>query len=192
MKTTKIVLMLATLLASQSATAIEKMYGVISAGYSDLEYRNTAEEAFSYKLILGHQFHRQWYVEAGFIQLADIESESDFSTLGLQANGLYLGVTGKASHAVGELFYRLGVANFDVQAAELSADSECQLGESAGVLNGQAVCQFDEGVAAGIIGLGFDYYVATKTFVRLEAEYMRGKDGFDTGLISLGIRYNFN
>ncbi|HBY38304.1 hypothetical protein [Marisediminitalea sp.] len=192
MKLASIAIIIAGGLMSQSAVAIEKMYGVVSAGYTDLEYSNTVEESFGYKLILGHEFHRQWYVEAGFIQFADIDTESDYSTLGVQANGLYLGVVGKASHAVGELFYRLGAANVDVQAQELSADGQCKFGAAVGAVNGQTLCQFDEGIAAGIIGLGFDYYVATKTFVRLEAEYMRGKDGFDTSMISLGIRYNFN
>ncbi len=192
MKIITIVLVFTGLVFSHAAVAIEKMYGVVSAGYTDLEYSNTEEEAFGYKLILGHEFHRQWYVEAGFIQFADIETESDFSKLELQANGLYLGVVGKASHAVGELFYRIGAVNIDVQALEASTDGQCKFGTAAGSLNGQTLCQYDEGIAVGIVGLGFDYYVATKTFVRLEAEYLRGKDGFDTSLISLGIRYNFN
>lgn len=180
------------LISSQPAQAIERMYGVIGAGYSDLEYRQAQDESFSYKLVLGHQFHRQWYVEAGYYQLADIDAESDGSGFSLQSDALYLGVLGKASHPVGELFYRLGVASVSVQSAELSTGGDCAVGTAVATAGNQTVCGYDESVAAGLIGLGFDYYVATKTFIRLEAEYLRGKDGFDTSFISLGVRYNFN
>ena len=60
MKLASIAIIVAGGLMSQSAVAIEKMYGVVSAGYTDLEYSNTVEESFGYKLILGHEFHRQW------------------------------------------------------------------------------------------------------------------------------------
>lgn len=174
------------------AQAIERMYGVIGVGYSDLEYRTVEDEAFSYKLVLGHQFHRQWYVEGGYYQLADIDAETDGSTFGLKSDALYLGVLGKAAHPVGELFYRLGVASVSVQSAELSGGAGCDVGSAVAAVGNQTLCAYDESIAAGLIGLGFDYYVATKTFIRLEAEYMRGKDGFDTSMISLGVRYNFN
>lgn len=180
------------LLSVQSAQAIERMYGVMGVGYSDAEYRETQEEAFSYKLVLGHQIHRQWYVEGGYYQLADVDAESDGSSLGLRADALYLGVLGKASHPVGELFYRLGVASVSLQSAELSSSAECDVGAAVTSIGSDTVCAYDESVAAGLVGLGFDYYVATKTFIRLEAEYLRGKDGFDVSLISLGVRYNFN
>lgn len=36
---------------------IEKMYGVVSVGYIDLEYSNIVEELFGYKLILGYEFY---------------------------------------------------------------------------------------------------------------------------------------
>lgn len=183
---------LLVLFGAQSAHAIERMYGVIGAGYSDLEYRQAQDEAFSYKLVLGHQFHRQWYVEGGYYQLADVDAQTDGSDFGLQSDALYLGVLGKASHPVGELFYRLGVANVSVQSAEFSGTGNCEVGAAVAAAGSQTICAYDESVAAGIIGLGFDYYVATKTFIRLEAEYLRGKDGFDASFVSLGVRYNFN
>mgnify|MGYP003635142267 CR=1 FL=1 len=57
-------------------------------------------------------------------------------------------------------------------------------------LSGDA-CSFDEGVVAGIAGLGFDYYVGLKSMVRLEYTYLGGEDDLSTHLVSLGFRYNF-
>lgn len=172
------------------AQAIEKMYGVVGVGFTDAEYSETVEETVSYKLVLGHQFHRQWYFEGGYYQIADVESDNNSFTF--QADALYFGALGKASHAVGELFYRIGVASVNVQAIESSGINPCTTGDAIAVIGESNVCAYDESVVAGILGLGFDYYVATKIFVRFEAEYLRGKDGFDVSIFSIGLRYNFN
>ena len=171
--------------------AVEKMYGVISAGYSDAEFHNRQEESFGYRILLGHQFHPQWYVETGYLKLSSVESEMNSKTPNFVADALYLGVLGKASHSMGELFYRLGVARVDVAAEEpLQDNNQCKLGMPSA--DGQGKCIYDEGIFAGIVGLGYDYYIASKVSVRFEADYIRGKYGFDTSVISVGVRYNFN
>jgi len=48
------------------------------------------------------------------------------------------------------------------------------------------------GIAAGLIGLGFDYYVSQNSMVRFEYTYIGGEDSFSTNMLSLGFRYNFN
>lgn len=178
------------LLISQQSFAIEKMYGVAATSYSDLEFSNVTDESAGYKLVLGHQFHKQWYVEAGYYQLADVKAVGSSSAL--KANALYLGVLGKASHPVGELFYRLGAANLDLQQGQLTDAESCTSGSQIDSQGGVLLCGSDETIAAGILGIGFDYYVATKTFVRFEAEYIVGQDSFKSTVLTLGLRYNFN
>lgn len=178
------------LLVSHQSLAIEKMYGVAAASYSDLEYGTTADEGAGYKLALGHQFHRQWYVEAGYYQLADISAKGNSPSI--KADTLYLGVLGKASHPVGELYYRVGAATINLQEGLLTDAETCSSGTQIDVQDGMLLCGTDDTIAAGILGLGFDYYIATKTFLRLEAEYIVGQDSFETTVLSLGIRYNFN
>ena len=53
MKKASIAIIIAGGLMSQSAVAIEKMYGVVSAGYTDLEYSNTVEESCVFILSSG-------------------------------------------------------------------------------------------------------------------------------------------
>ena len=60
---------LAVVCASSYAT--EKMYGVVTAGYADADYSEIGVENVSYKLALGHELSRQWYIEAGYQQLFD-------------------------------------------------------------------------------------------------------------------------
>lgn len=189
----RIYLLLVSLLFSGASVAIEKMYGVVSTGYSDVEFNERAEESFGYKILLGHQFHPKWYVETGYLKIADVGNEQSEDNDFLKADGLYLGVLGKASSPVGELFYRVGAARIDVVALEpTNAEGGCSLGSLSPMMNGEVLCRYDEGVLAGILGLGFDLAVAEKLFVRLDADYIRGRHGLDTGMISLGLRYNFN
>ncbi|OFI34278.1 hypothetical protein BFC17_21025 [Alteromonas lipolytica] len=180
-------------MVSTFSYGIERMYGVVSTGYSDVEFNQREEESFGYKILLGHQFHRQWYVETGYYKIADVGNEQSMENDFFKADGLYLGALGKASSPMGELFYRLGVARIDVVGYEpLTAEGGCNLGNSTVTQSGDTYCRYDKGVFAGILGLGFDLAVAEKLFVRLDADYIRGGNGLDTGMISLGLRYNFN
>ena len=106
----------------------------------------------------------------------DSERDTEFS-----GDALYLAVLGKANSEYGELYYKLGVANADIASTRYCGNS---------ALSGDA-CSFDEGVVAGIAGLGFDYYVGLKSMVRLEYIYLGGEDDLSTHLVSLGFRYNF-
>lgn len=184
-----VILLLCGLLPTQGL-AIERMYGALSAGYTDFsfsQYQDVSDA--NYRLVLGHQFHRQWYVEGGYFQLLD---KTDDAGRTAQANALYLGLLGKASHRVGELFYRLGVLNMDVQAIEAQVEGSCQYGSTVTLNDASVACSYDEGSVAGMVGLGFDWYVAPKTFIRMEVDYIKGQDGLDIGLVNLGVRYNFN
>ena len=115
----KLFAFLVCVIFSSGSLAIERMYGVVSTGYSDVEFNQRAEESFGYKILLGHQFHRQWYVETGYLKIADVGNEQTTENDFLKADGLYLGALGKASSPVGELFYRIGVARIDVVALRL-------------------------------------------------------------------------
>ena len=189
----KLFAFLVCVIFSSGSLAIEIMYGVVSTGYSDVEFNQRAEESFGYKILLGHQFHRQWYVETGYLKIADVGNEQTTENDFLKADGLYLGALGKASSPVGELFYRIGVARIDVVALEATdAQGDCSLGGLVPVPDGSRYCRYDKGVFAGVLGLGFDLAVAEKLFIRIDGDYIRGRHGLDMSMVSLGLRYNFN
>lgn len=152
-------------------------YGIASVGYSDFEFTNVENSGLTYSVAFGRQIHRQWYAEVGYLNLTN-DSDNDTK---LSGDALYLAVLGKANSQYGELYYKLGVASVDIASTRYCGNSE---------FSGDA-CSFDEGVVAGIAGLGFDYYVGLKSMVRLEYIYLGGEDNLSTHLVSLGFRYNF-
>ena len=167
----------AIILGVSQAHSAPKNYGVVTVGYNDFDFSDASDKELSYNLAFGKQIHRQWYAELGYINLFD------YSEDGVDAEGdaLYLALLGKATGASGELFYKLGVARVDV-----AAQGECLIDDIA------VQCRVDDGLAAGLVGLGFDYYVSLKSQIRLEYVHMTGEDSFSTNMISLGFRYNFN
>ncbi|QPG06369.1 outer membrane beta-barrel protein [Salinimonas marina] len=167
------------------AQATEKMYGVIGAGYNDAEFIESDASGAAYYVGLGHQFAPQWYVEGGFKRLFDdIDDDA-----GAKADALYLALLGKASGREGELYYKLGVMRADVSGGYTVAGevSGCDYGQ---VSFGQ--CRYDEGVFAGLVGFGFDYYLGLNTMLRFEYEHIRGEHDLSVNTATLGFRYNFN
>lgn len=169
-----------------SGYATEKMYGVVGVGYSSLTFNQQDISGINYKLALGHEISRHWYVEAGMYQLVDDVNDAS----GGKADSLYLAVLGKAGNRTGELFYKLGVMNVDVQGIDAAAsDGSCTLGDPLGE---SGLCAFDEGVLAGLAGIGFDYHLGLSSMLRIEVEYMKGKHDFSDAAVNVGFRYNFN
>ncbi|MBU3021730.1 outer membrane beta-barrel protein [Aestuariibacter sp. A3R04] len=178
---------LATMLvASFCSQATERMYGVATVGYSDAELGSTDNSGVAYSLALGHQFSSQWYVEAGYHNLIDEDDGPD----ALQAEGLYLAVLGKAGGRIGELYYKLGIMDVDVQGIRVAGEGDCAV--DAVDAESATNCGFDEGIVAGMVGLGFDYHIGLNSMLRLEALHVRGQDDFSTSMINVGFRYNFN
>ena len=164
-----------------SSTAFANSYGLLSVGYSDVDLGNVSDKSASYGAAFGYQFHPQWYVEAGYLSLIDSQNERKQ----LQAHGPYISVLGKAEGDDGELYYRLGLASIDKTESYLVQDGECK--DNAAT----SVCESDERILAGMIGLGFDYFVGRNAMLRLEYMYMGGKDDFSSNSLNLGLRYNF-
>lgn len=187
-----------------NAHAKDDLYGIFTIGYSDTEFSTTTAESAAYKFGIGYQFHRQWYVEAGYQQIADesmnslipttIEQAESFQG-GLEGGAVYLSLLGKASGRTGELFYRLGVLNVDMKGQSIVASDTCSIGRanSISLATGETytMCEFDEGVFAGAFGIGFDFFIGTKTMLRIEIEYMEGEHDFSSSSAHLGLRYNF-
>lgn len=161
-------------LTTFSAQATDKMYGVVGSGYGDGEYQQIDAGSETLYLAFGHELSPQWYVEAGFKRLFDDENE----LMALKADGLYLALLGKAGGRHGELFYKLGAMRTDIRGQAMT--EAC------------ANCQFDDGIVAGMVGLGFDFHVGLNSMIRLEYEYVRGEDEFSANLFNLAFRYNFN
>jgi len=191
-KATKLAALALTLSCVMPASATERMYGVVGLGYADTEIANSSAKELSYRLALGHQFDRQWYVELGYQKLVD--DDGDGPGTGLTADALSISALGKAANRSGELFYRLGLANVDLKGQALANDDgQCEVGSVVAQTAQMAdICGFDEGVLGGVVGLGFDFNLGLNTMLRLEGEYMVGEDDFSSGAVYLGIRYNFN
>ena len=109
---------------------------------------------------------------------------------------MFLAFLGKASSPTGELFYRLGVLKTDIRGQQLLVGvRECEFGE-ANVMaiadfGAATICDYDESGVAGVIGLGYDYFVGARTMVRAEIEYIKGQDNLTVTTATVGLRYNF-
>ncbi|MFT4995251.1 MAG: hypothetical protein ACI965_002300 [Paraglaciecola sp.] len=192
-------------LCTFSAVAAENFYGVFNLGYSDAEVALSDSKSAAYKLGLGYQFDRQWYAEFGFQQLADVSLQRDLPETREAAQnyqnkmkgiGLYAALLGKASNEVGELYYRLGVLNTDIEGQSLlTGSATCVLGVATEftVPSGDAftLCEYDESGIAGVIGIGFDFYLSGKTMLRAEVEHIKGENDLELSAGFIGIRYNF-
>lgn len=192
-------------LFSLPTIAADNLYSVFSVGYSDVQFIQDSNQGLGYKMALGYQIDPQWYVEAGYQQLihdqlnsTDLPTAIDISNAEhvQQGDALFLAFLGKASGPMGELFYRLGVLKTDIRGQQLLAGvRECEFGQ-ANVMDitgfGAATrCDYDEGGVAGVIGLGFDYFVGARTMLRTEIEYVTGQDDLAVTTFNIGLRYNF-
>lgn len=194
----------AFILLALHAQAKDDLYGIVTIGFADTEVGSAAAESAAYKFGLGYQFHRQWYVEAGYQQIADESMNSQIPTNlaqaesfegGLEGGAIYLSVLGKASGRTGELFYRLGVLNVDLKGQSLVAADTCSIGSATSIslVTGEnySLCEYDEGVFAGAFGIGFDFFIGTRTMLRVEIEHIEGEHDFSSSSAHLGLRYNF-
>jgi hypothetical protein len=185
--------------------ATENLYTVATAGYGETEMLDSSINNFTYKLAVGYQLDRQWYLEAGMQKLVSDSLDEgilgseyglDDNELRLDGSALFLALLGKAAGTSGELFYRIGLLKTDIKGQQsLSGIQECELG-SATLINTVAgdtytYCQFDEGGVAGVIGLGFDYFLTSKTMLRTEIEYIKGQNNLKVSAAYVGLRYNF-
>jgi len=192
-------------MVSLQTLAAEKFYTVFSVGYSDVEFIENSNNGFGYKMAFGYQIDPQWYVEAGYQQLiynklystelptpADVINNKNLQ----QGDALFLAFLGKASGSKGELFYRLGALKTDIRGQQLFAGvRECELGQ-ANVLaitdfGTATMCDYDESEVAGVIGLGFDYFISARTMLRAEIEYIKGQNNLKIATANVGVRYNF-
>ena len=165
-----------------SVVAHANSYGIISLGYSDVDVGKVSDKSIGYSAALGYQIHRQWYVEMGYLNLVDSKEDSYSAS----AKGPYLSFLGKAGNEKGELFYKLGIASIDKSEAYIPQDDMC-----GNTVETASLCQSNEQIVAGIVGLGFDLFVGTRAMLRTEYVYIGGKDDFSSNSVSLGFRYNF-
>ncbi|MEC8903877.1 MAG: hypothetical protein VX952_05195 [Pseudomonadota bacterium] len=161
-----------------SGLASANSYVVANIGYGNVDTEIDSESDVSYSAALAYQFHRQWYVEGGYISLIDADTDEQ----SISSKGPYVALLGKASSQKGELYYKLGVASIDIEQALIN---------SAVCGTGAAVCVYDDAIVAGLVGLGFDYYVGLQSMVRFEYTYFGGKDDFSAHVVNVGFRYNF-
>ncbi len=184
--------------------ATDKMYGVISGGYTESEFDLTKADTASYKFAVGYQFHRQWYLELGYQQLADEDLASVLPTTleevdsfepGLQGDALFAAFLGKAGNNMGELFYRVGILKADMKGQSLIPQGSCEVGEGSdfalGTGENYTLCRYDDSNVAAVLGIGFDFYVGARSMVRFEVEHIRGENDLAINAAYLGVRYNF-
>lgn len=201
----RISLLVIGIVFSAQVISAERNYAIFSLGFSDLEYSSQETDGMAYKLGIGHQFHPQWYVEAGYQQLinesffvSDIPNASQFESGDgkLQADALFVALLGKASGKIGELFYRLGLLKTDIRGQQLfTGEHTCDVGQASLVLMDtnavNTICDYDNSGVAAVMGLGFDYFIGARTMLRSEVEYIKGSDNLTVTSLTVGIRYNF-
>jgi hypothetical protein len=190
---------------SAQTLAANNLYTVFSVGYSDVKFIEKLDNKLGYKMAFGYQFDPQWYVEAGYQKLihnslysTDLPTATDMTNAEnvQQGDALFLAFLGKASSPTGELFYRLGVLKTDIRGQQLLMGvRECEFGQ-ANVMaiadfGAATICDYDESGVAGVIGLGYDYFLGARTMVRAEIEYIKGQDNLTVTTASVGLRYNF-
>ncbi|MEM0911891.1 MAG: outer membrane beta-barrel protein [Pseudomonadota bacterium] len=178
-------------IACSDVFAEQAYYGFASAGYAKTELEDIERDRPTFKIGIGYELNREWSFEAG-IQSFGNDDGGDFPTDDATAQyyGVFVSALGRAGNASGELFYRLGLSYVDAEVLDLPTGNVCASGLEL-VTGGTPVCEFDEGVIAGHLGLGFDYFFTPKFTFRTEVEWTRGQDGFDSTGIYLGILYNF-
>ena len=164
-------------LGLSQAYAAPKNYGLVTIAYNDFDTSGVSDKEFAYSAAFGKQIHKQWYAELGYLNLFDFSNDNGEAT----GDALYLSLLGKASGATGELFYKVGAAKVDVDIAMQCGDGDASM-----------VCSQQNSLAAGVVGLGYDYYVGLRSMVRIEYTHMSGEDSFSTNMFNIGFRYNFN
>ncbi|GBL04268.1 outer membrane beta-barrel protein [Glaciecola sp. KUL10] len=184
-----ILLMIQYTVTSYAAT--DSFYLVASGGYIENETKVLSVDETSYKLGIGYQFHPKWYVETGFQFLGEQTGDTqgtDFNAPFFEARGLYLSALGKASGKSGELFYRVGILKAEIKTAQL-ANNVCD--SKAEVLDSSALCPMEKDTFAGVLGLGFDYYISSSLMIRSEFEHIQGENDYSANALLIGLRINF-
>lgn len=164
-----------------------QFYVVVEEGYIRNTINDHEIENNSYKVGLGYHVADKWYLEAGYQMLAD-DNISMSSPSGMQdqlnAKAFYLSALGKATGRSGELFYRVGILNVDIQSFA-NSNGECTSAPE------ENVCVVSESMVAANIGLGYDYYLTSSLMLRAEVEYIKGQSDYSANAIYVGFRVNF-
>ena len=187
------------------AEGMEGYYVIVGANYAELEVNSVDDDESGYRIGLGHEIHRQWYLEVGVSQLASNYKSVPLPTSvqgaqayhsGIDTTSIYASLLGKARGEMGELFYRLSVMNLSVKNDSVKAgEVSCDVGHASGftLATGERYtrCAANDNTVAVGIGLGFDFQLSKNTQVRVEYEYMRAQDNIQLNTASVGFRYNF-
>ncbi|MGB3726094.1 MAG: outer membrane beta-barrel protein [Glaciecola sp.] len=191
--------MLCYLCTSSRAFANDKLYGVAALGYltNEIERDTDAMElnTATYKLSIGYEASKQWSFEAGYQSLGESLYRVDEivnNNTNIELNSLFISALGKASNRYGELFYRIGVMHIDAQETSVGTVTGCENDVRLVAMHNElAICQRSGSIAAGNIGLGFDFYIHHSTLLRIEIEHIQGQDGYSGTSAYIGFRLNF-
>jgi|GEM_PF-217040 len=187
--------LIATLSGLIGSANADSFYGVFSVGYVQNDNQTMEVNSPSYKLGVGYQIAPQWYIETGFQLLAEENVDSTELAIDeqqLEASGIFIAALGKAVGQSGELFYRVGVMKADLK-GQYQATGPCQSNAQLSTVGGDGltVCRFDDGILAGVVGLGYDFYISPSLLVRAEAEHIRGESDYSANAFYVGLRVNF-
>ena len=145
----------------------DTFYGILAAGYASNDMDEASLDAFSYKVGVGYELGAQWNVEVGFQMLGEKRLEMNELTLdngSQEISAVTLSALGKARNRHGELFYRIGIMRADVSKDYLDMGDNCaDTSNMLGQNNNLVLCQNSDSKIAGILGLGFDFYIHHST-----------------------------
>ena len=191
--------------STAQAVDLKGLYVVAGAGYAESEVNQVDNDETGFRFGVGYSFHRQWYAEVGYNQLASgyetvaqpgtVQAAENFQS-GVDASSIYASLLGKARGQMGELYYRLSVMNLSVKSDSVVAGEQgCNTGSGSAftVATGETYtrCSADESTVAAGIGVGFDFVLTKNSMLRVEYEHIRGQDDIQLNTASVGFRYNF-
>ncbi|MDT0593584.1 outer membrane beta-barrel protein [Glaciecola petra] len=188
-----IVILISMSFCAHAATKDGTFYAVSALGYADNEYVQENFDGFSYKLNIGYELNAQWAFETGFQLLVDNSGNFNVSESlegSQEINSLSVSALGRASSRHGELFYRIGLLRLDSTFVDISNDEEC-LGTLLADQSANLICQQRDSSIAGVIGLGFDFYIHHSTLLRIEIEHIEGENDYSAQAVYIGFRLNF-
>jgi opacity protein-like surface antigen len=183
-----------------SAANEDNFYTILGVGYATNSVNDDDLDELSYKLNIGYVLSRQWAIEIGFQGLGNsglsnsdlLIDNSNFETADYDVNAFGISALGKAGNRQGELYYRLGLLQVNTQRNYVTDAGQCETSDAL-LLSEQSVdiCSNDDSQIAGVIGLGFDFFVTPSLLLRTEIEHIQGNDDYSSQVFTVGLRFHF-
>lgn len=176
--------------------------------YSKVDHSINDSEGGGFEAHFGYSINSSWSIELGYLDaLSENPSEPDYDSdslygHGYQLKGVMLAVLGKAAFSEGELYYRAGIMQAEIDSTTFYEADYDGFDCNNGLISGYKVnwddveynffkCEISSKKNAALIGLGYKYDINDSWFFRTEARRIFVRNDFYVDNVSLGIGYQF-